>query len=245
MVDCRVVWDREGRISEIHVVASGERPAKMIARDIQTLLLVHHNLAVPYQKVSIVSPSRPVPRTSTPPARPSPAAGEPVQREAPLREGAPAAGVPAPAGAAEEEGELGFPPLPPPVGSPGWSLESVQLRLDVGRAEVTATLVHEDGRRLQGVSAGLATQYGMALAGARAVVEALAAGSETHGWTTLDWVDLAGPVSSRVVVASVSRSVPGPPWRARSGVGAAPLRGDAAAAGALAALEALGKVSSR
>lgn len=75
------------------------------------------------------------------------------------------------------------------------------------------------------------------------MLEALAGRWEPSRWTTVDWVDLAGPLASEAVVVAVTRTLPGQPAQARGATGSAPVQGDTAVAGALAALEALGKLS--
>lgn len=50
---CRAVMDAAGHLAELHVVSTGERPPKLIIRDIQSLLLVRLNLTVPHRKVSV------------------------------------------------------------------------------------------------------------------------------------------------------------------------------------------------
>lgn len=239
MAGCRVVWDREGQVSEIHVIATGERSAKMIARDIQSLLLVNHNLTVPHQKVSIVNLGRPADRAGR--------AGI-SQTSALAMEAGEAGTAPVAAADAEEAPRRAARPVEAataarPATGFGWKLEGLQLRLLEGRVEVAAQLVSDEGERVQGRSAGPATREGLAVLGARAVVEAMAERWKPSRWVTIQWVDLAGPLVSQAVVVAITRTPPGRPWDARWGVGAAPVQGDTAVAGALAALEALGKLS--
>lgn len=246
VVGCRIVWDREGRISEIHVVSSGERPAKMVARDVQSLLLVNHDLAVPYQKVSVVatpqppgraaSPRAPRPRPLDPEADLAPAPGPPA---APPREaGAGAAGAALrPAEAAVQEPER------QEAGGVFWTLEGLLLRPREGQLEVKAYVTGRSGERVSGQSVGSARGEESALLGARAVVAALAGQGPAAG-AAVAWVDLAGPVSSPVVVVGINWTLPGTRAEVRWGVGSAPMRGNAVLAGALAALEAMGKLSS-
>lgn len=51
---CRIVADEEGNITEIHVVASSDRPPKMIARDIETCLNAQLGISVDYRKIGVV-----------------------------------------------------------------------------------------------------------------------------------------------------------------------------------------------
>lgn len=240
-----MVWDREGHVSEIHVIATGERSAKMIARDIQSLLLVNHDLSVPYQKVSIVSPGRPPERPARAGAVRALRTAEPAETAAgPEALAAEEAEAAAPEEAAEPPALPGAAVQAPPSAA-GWRLEGVQIRLLESRLEVVADLVSDSGERIQGRSAGPATPEGMAALGARAVVEAVAARREPAEWLQVHWVDLAGPLLSQAVVVALTRTERGRPREARWGLGVAPVQGNAAMAGALAALEALGKLLSR
>lgn len=49
-----VILDARRDLSEIHIVASGERKPKQIVRDIETLLFVKHRMKVDYRKISLV-----------------------------------------------------------------------------------------------------------------------------------------------------------------------------------------------
>ena len=51
---CRIITDETGAISEIHVVASSDRPPKMIARDVETALKAELDLDVDYRKIGVV-----------------------------------------------------------------------------------------------------------------------------------------------------------------------------------------------
>lgn len=163
VVDCRVVWDSEGQLSEVHVIARGERPAKMIARDIQTLLLVNHDLTVPYQKVSIVNLGRPPRRAGRAPGPQAPDRAMEPQGPAPETPHTGAAGSGAPAGTAAAlstqtpAATRSAPSLPPAL---PWHLEGVQLRLREGQVEVTVQLVSDTGDRVQGRSLGPTTRRG-------------------------------------------------------------------------------------
>lgn len=50
----RVVGDPGGRIVEIHVLATPERPPKQVVRDVQGLALARFGLDIDYRKVSVV-----------------------------------------------------------------------------------------------------------------------------------------------------------------------------------------------
>ncbi len=50
----RVIFDGEHQLSEIHLVASTERPPKRLVRDIETLVYVKHGVKIDYRKVSLV-----------------------------------------------------------------------------------------------------------------------------------------------------------------------------------------------
>jgi hypothetical protein len=51
---CRIITDETGAISEIHVVASSDRPPKMIARDVETALKAELDLQIDYRKIGVV-----------------------------------------------------------------------------------------------------------------------------------------------------------------------------------------------
>jgi hypothetical protein len=51
---CRIITDETGAISEIHVVASSDRPPKFIARDVETALKAELGLEVDYRKIGVV-----------------------------------------------------------------------------------------------------------------------------------------------------------------------------------------------
>jgi hypothetical protein len=51
---CRIITDETGAISEIHVVASSDRPPKMIARDVETALKAELGLQIDYRKIGVV-----------------------------------------------------------------------------------------------------------------------------------------------------------------------------------------------
>lgn len=50
----RIYSDEEGRITEIHVVAETDRPAKLIARDVETCLKAALGVSVDYRKIGVV-----------------------------------------------------------------------------------------------------------------------------------------------------------------------------------------------
>ncbi|MBN1883955.1 MAG: hypothetical protein JW876_00355 [Candidatus Krumholzibacteriota bacterium] len=51
---CRISSDGKGSISEIHVVATSDRPAKMIARDVETCLKAELACEIDYRKIGVV-----------------------------------------------------------------------------------------------------------------------------------------------------------------------------------------------
>ncbi|MBE3598736.1 MAG: hypothetical protein IMX02_08065 [Limnochordaceae bacterium] len=270
VVGCRVLWDREGRPSEIHVVVTGERPPKLVVRDIQTLLLVHFNVSIPHQKVSVVvtrsrGASEGGPRSRMA-ARPGPPPGPaPVVegRAGPVREPleeaeGPLEPRPEPS---EPVGQAlpGPPPLPPaaqrPMVSPPlpaavavrpefpWRLESVTMRMAPGETEVSVALSDGESRQATGSARGPQGESLASLLGARAVVDALGGRLPGGGPAVLHWVDVAGPSSAPAVVVMVLQAPAGAPSRPRWASGSSPLSDNAALAGALAALEALAKLS--
>jgi hypothetical protein len=50
---CRIVTDSAGEIAEIHVTAESERPPRLIARDVDTLLQVKAGLDIDYRKIGV------------------------------------------------------------------------------------------------------------------------------------------------------------------------------------------------
>ncbi|HER43368.1 MAG TPA: hypothetical protein ENO08_02785 [Candidatus Eisenbacteria bacterium] len=51
---CRITTDETGQIAEIHVVACTDRPAKLIARDVETCLRAELGLYFDYRKIGVV-----------------------------------------------------------------------------------------------------------------------------------------------------------------------------------------------
>ena len=51
---CRIMTGETGAITEIHVVASSDRPPKMIARDVETALKAELDLQIDYRKIGVV-----------------------------------------------------------------------------------------------------------------------------------------------------------------------------------------------
>ena len=51
---CRITTDERGAITEIHVVATSDRPAKMIARDVETCLKAELDCEIDYRKIGVV-----------------------------------------------------------------------------------------------------------------------------------------------------------------------------------------------
>ncbi len=51
---CKITTDQHGNFSEIHVVASGDRPPKMIARDVESCLKAKMSMDVDYRKIGVV-----------------------------------------------------------------------------------------------------------------------------------------------------------------------------------------------
>ncbi len=51
--DCRIVTDERGEISEIHVIAATERPPRLIARDVDTILKVRGGVEVDHRKIQV------------------------------------------------------------------------------------------------------------------------------------------------------------------------------------------------
>jgi hypothetical protein len=51
---CRITTDETGQIAEIHVVASSDRSAKLIARDVETCMRAELGIYVDYRKIGVV-----------------------------------------------------------------------------------------------------------------------------------------------------------------------------------------------
>ena len=51
---CRIMTGETGAITEIHVVATSDRPPKMIARDVETALNAELDLQIDYRKIGVV-----------------------------------------------------------------------------------------------------------------------------------------------------------------------------------------------
>lgn len=51
---CRIATDSDGQITEVHVVALGGKPAKLVARDVETCLKAELGIAVDYKKIGVV-----------------------------------------------------------------------------------------------------------------------------------------------------------------------------------------------
>ena len=51
---CRIMTGEAGAITEIHVVATSDRPPKMIARDVETALNAELDLQIDYRKIGVV-----------------------------------------------------------------------------------------------------------------------------------------------------------------------------------------------
>jgi hypothetical protein len=51
---CKITADEKGKIAEIHVVASGERLPKMIARDVESFFKANMSMDIDYRKIGVV-----------------------------------------------------------------------------------------------------------------------------------------------------------------------------------------------
>jgi hypothetical protein len=51
---CRISTDETGEITEIHVVATAKKSAKLVARDVETSLAAEMGIAVDYKKIGVV-----------------------------------------------------------------------------------------------------------------------------------------------------------------------------------------------
>lgn len=73
---CRISTDASGKMSEIHVVATSDRPAKMIARDVETCLKAELECDVDYRKIGVVLIDPPAEAARSRPVVVDAAAGE-------------------------------------------------------------------------------------------------------------------------------------------------------------------------
>ncbi len=70
---CRIALDRSGAIAEIHVIADGSKPPKLVARDVESCLKAELGVAVDYRKIGVVvvddepEPARPAAPTGAAP----------------------------------------------------------------------------------------------------------------------------------------------------------------------------------
>jgi len=53
IINCSIVYDEDGNIEEIHVLAAVGRNVKQLVRDIQSAISAKFNIAVDYKKISI------------------------------------------------------------------------------------------------------------------------------------------------------------------------------------------------
>jgi hypothetical protein len=51
---CRISTDESGDIAEVHVVATANKPAKLVARDVETCLAGEMGISVDYKKIGVV-----------------------------------------------------------------------------------------------------------------------------------------------------------------------------------------------
>lgn len=54
VISARVVLGADGEIGEVHIMATSQRTAKQIVRDVESLVLLHFRRRVDYRKISIV-----------------------------------------------------------------------------------------------------------------------------------------------------------------------------------------------
>ena len=52
---CRISTDESGEITEVHVVATDAKPAKLVARDVETCLQAEFGIQVDYKKIGVVT----------------------------------------------------------------------------------------------------------------------------------------------------------------------------------------------
>ncbi len=66
--DCRIVLNEHGDISEVHVIAATERPPRLIARDVDTILKVRGGVEVDHRKIQVAVVAAPPETDPEPPA---------------------------------------------------------------------------------------------------------------------------------------------------------------------------------
>ena len=76
---CRMVTDSHGEIIEVHVTAESDRPPRLIARDVDTLLQVKAGLDIDYRKIGVVVTPPGNASAAAPAAFPAPAS-QPAER---------------------------------------------------------------------------------------------------------------------------------------------------------------------
>lgn len=54
VISARVVLGSDGEIGEVHIMATSQRAAKQLVRDVESLVLLHFKKRVDYRKISIV-----------------------------------------------------------------------------------------------------------------------------------------------------------------------------------------------
>ncbi len=232
VVGCRALYDPRGQLSELHIVSRGDRPPKLLIRDVQSLLLVRFDLEVPYRRISVAVLRNAGGSVS------QPSAGEagPYRAE-------PGAFTPPAAGAASAQPAW----VGPQAGS--LALDEVGLSLHGPQLVVRVCLHESRGRRLTGLAQGPNTGITPAFLGAEAVLLALEGQPEWRG-LRLQWVDVAGEPAARAVVVSVARYAParlpasGVLAEGVESLGAWPANGNVTLAAAVAALSAVAKLSS-
>ena len=69
---CKISTDDTGRITEIHVVASIDKPAKLIARDVETCLKAEMDMDVDHRKIGVVMFDSPEPHPAIDVVEPAP-----------------------------------------------------------------------------------------------------------------------------------------------------------------------------
>lgn len=79
---CKISADEQGRITEIHVVATADKPARLIARDVETCLKAEMGMDVDHRKIGVVMFDSPSPaeedRKTAPRSAPGPAPAPPA-----------------------------------------------------------------------------------------------------------------------------------------------------------------------
>ncbi|MEE9270237.1 MAG: hypothetical protein V3V49_08245 [Candidatus Krumholzibacteria bacterium] len=75
---CRITSDETGEITEIHVVATSQKPPKLVARDVESCLKAEVGISVDYKKIGVVVFDPESPADDAPVVTPAASPEEPI-----------------------------------------------------------------------------------------------------------------------------------------------------------------------